>query len=118
MKKLIGKILYMIIKAAGKCLAAFLIQKFIKRGNVKMANKNSIWAALGQIALAVGTSFLSAKISDKNTGWVSGGYRDQLVANAAAVVINTAAQQVMQMQQPAAPTENAGQQVEQTAAQQ
>ena len=65
-----------------------------------MANKNSIWAALGQIALAVGTSFLSAKISDKNTGWVSGGYRDQLVTNAATVVLTTAAQQVAEMQQP------------------
>lgn len=67
-----------------------------------MANKNSIWAALGQIALAIGTSYLSSKISDKNTGWVSGGYRDQLMANAAAVVLTTAAQQVAEMQQPAA----------------
>ena len=106
-RRLIGKILYMVIKAAGKCLAAFLIKK-IKRGNVKMATKTSIWAALGQIALAVGTSFLSAKISDKNAGWVSGGYRDQLVTNAAAVVISTAAQQVSQMQQPAADNTDSG----------
>lgn len=99
MKYFIGKIIFMIIMAAGKCLAAFLIQKIIKRGNVKMANKNTLWASLGQILLAVGTSYLSAKISDKNTGWVSAGYRDQLVTNAAAVVISTAAQQVADMQQ-------------------
>lgn len=67
--------------------------------------KTSIWAALGQIALAVGTSYLSARISNQNTGWVAGGYRDQLIGNAAAVVINTAAQQVASMQQPDTQTE-------------
>lgn len=67
--------------------------------------KTSIWAALGQIALAVGTSYLSARISNQNTGWVAGGYRDQLIGNAAAVVINTAAQQVVGMQQPDTQTE-------------
>lgn len=61
--------------------------------------KTSIWAALGQIALAIGTSYLSARISNTNTGWVAGGYRDQLVNNATAVVISTAAQQVASMQQ-------------------
>lgn len=80
-----------------------------------MVQKSSIWAALGQIALAIGTSFLSAKISDKKTGWVSGGYRDQLVANAAAVVITTAAQQVAQMQQPDDSIAPAGTDVQQTA---
>ena len=67
--------------------------------------KTSIWAALGQIALAVGTSYLSARISNQNTGWVAGGYRDQLIGNATAVVINTAAQQVASMQQPDTQTE-------------
>lgn len=107
-QRLIGKIIFMVLKAAGKCLAAFLIKKYIKRGNVKMATtKMNIWAALGQIALAIGTSYLSAKISDKTTGWVSSGYRDQLVANAATVVLTTAAQQVADMQQPAATAETA-----------
>ena len=67
--------------------------------------KTSIWAALGQIALAVGTSYISARISNQNTGWVAGGYRDQLVNSATAVVISTAAQQVASMQQPDTQTE-------------
>lgn len=104
MKSFIGKVIFMILKAAGKCLAAFLIQKLFERGNVKMANTttNTIWSSLGQILLAVGTSYLSAKISNTSTGWVSGGYRDQLVGNAAAVILSTVAQQVADMQQPTA----------------
>ncbi|WP_196602338.1 hypothetical protein [Pectinatus frisingensis] len=101
MKALIGKyvfkIIIMLIKAAGSCLTAFLLKE---RGNLKMTNTTttSLLAALAQIGLAVGTSYLSAKVSNKNTGWVSGGYRDQLINSTLTAVLTTVAQQVADAQ--------------------
>lgn len=96
MKQIIGKIIFKIIKAGGaflfKCLLAFLIQKSIKRGNDKMANtNNSIWTALGQIALAAAASYGAAKLSNKETSWTP--YREQLIQNVASVALSTAIQQ-------------------------
>jgi hypothetical protein len=122
MKKFIGKILYMIIKAASKCLVAFLIQKFIKRkGDLIMGNTNKTsnmpwWLAILQVGAAVGMSYYTAKVT-KNAEWVKDGYRDQLMAAGAGTLMNIATQQVTQMQQPVA-DESAGQPVEQSVAQQ
>lgn len=111
MKALIGgyvfKVIIMLIKVAGSCLTAFLLKE---RGNFKMANTTttSLLSALSQIGLAIGASYLSAKVSNKDTGWVSGGYRDQLINSTLTAVLTTVAQQV---------AENAGQPVEQNTAQ-
>ena len=98
-----GKLIFMILRAAGKCLAAFLIQKIIKRGNEIMLTVNdangkkvSLWGAIGQIALACACSYGMTKMSDETTSWVP--FRNQMVANMAATSFNFLGQQ-MQAQQ-------------------
>ncbi|WP_371380924.1 hypothetical protein [Sporomusa aerivorans] len=60
--------------------------------NGKMANtNNSIWAALGQIALAAVTSYGASKISDSEASWTT--YRNQMVQGMAATALTAAIQQ-------------------------
>jgi hypothetical protein len=51
-------------------------------------------------------SYLAAR-ENSNAGWVSGGYRDELIAGTAATAINIATQQVTTMQAQAAKTRHA-----------
>lgn len=57
-----------------------------------MANTNtSIWAALGQIALAAAASYGAAKLSGNQTSWAP--YRNQMVQSMAATALTAAIQQ-------------------------
>ena len=97
--------------AAGKCLAAFLLQKIIK-WICKMLTVNngngqqvSLWGALGQIALAGIASYGMTKINNPdNTPWAP--YRDQMVAGMASTAMSFFAQQMAAQQQTAAATTN------------
>ena len=103
MKQLVGRILFTLMKAAGKCLVAFLIQKIIKRSNEIMLTVNengkkvSFWGAIGQIALASIASYGMTKMGDEeNTSWVP--YRNQMMANMAAASFSFLGQQMQQQQ--------------------
>jgi hypothetical protein len=84
--------------------------KITKRGNDKMANttKTPWWLSLLQVGVSVGMSYLAAR-ENSNAGWVSGGYRDELIAGTAATAINIATQQVTTMQAQAAKTQTPAQ---------
>ena len=104
-RRQIGKIIWGVLKAAGKCLAAFLMHKFLK-GDFKMltvdegnGQKVSLWGALGQIALAGVASWGMTKIGNQNTSWVP--YRDQMAASLANTAMTFLAQQAAGIQQPA-----------------
>lgn len=104
-RRWVGKILWMVIRAAGKCLAVFLLQKIIERGNDIMLTVNdgtgkqvSLWGALGQIALAGIASYGMTKMgAPDTTSWVP--YRNQMVGNMANTAMSFMAQQMQDMQQ-------------------
>ena len=92
----------MILRAAGRCLAAYLLERGLNYMlTVNENGKNiSFWGALGQIALASIASYSMTKMGDEeNTSWVP--YRNQMMANMAGTAITFAAQQMSDMQQAA-----------------
>jgi hypothetical protein len=104
-RRLLGRLLFKVGGAAGKCLAAFLIHKTIKE-KCKMLTVNngngqqvSFWGALGQIALAGFASWGITKIGNQKTSWVP--YRDQMAASLANTAMTFLAQQAVNMPQPA-----------------
>ena len=103
-RRWIGKILWAVIRAAGKCLAAFLLQKIIKEIDIMLTVNNgngqqvSLWGALGQIALAGIASWGMTKMgAPDTTSWVP--YRNQMVGNMANTAMSFMAQQMQDMQQ-------------------
>lgn len=57
-----------------------------------MANQStSLWASLGQIALAAVASYGAAKLSNSETSWSA--YRNSMVQNMAATALTAAIQQ-------------------------
>ena len=106
-RRWIGKILWAVIRAAGKFLAVFLLERMIIMLTVDNGNgKNvSLWGALGQIALAGIASYGMTKINNPdNTPWAP--YRDQMVAGMASTAMSFFAQQMAAQQQTAAATTN------------
>lgn len=103
-KRLIGRMIFVTIKAAGRCLAAYIMKEVIKRSNEIMltmdngkGKKVSFWGAIGQIALAGIASYGMTKMGDEdNTSWVP--YRNQMVANMAAASFNFIGQQMAEQQ--------------------
>ena len=99
-KRLIGRLIFVTIKAAGRCLAAYIMKEVIKRSNEIMltmdngkGEKVSFWGAIGQIALAGIASYGMTKMGDEdNTSWVP--YRNQMAANMAAASFNFLGQQM------------------------
>jgi hypothetical protein len=57
----------------------------------------TIWASLGQIALAAVSSYGMAKLADKETGWVP--YRNQLVSGMAETALASVLAQFSKMQE-------------------
>lgn len=101
-RRMIGGLIFMILRAAGRCLAAYLLERGLNYMlTVNENGKNvSFWGALGQIALAAGCSWGMSKMSDPdNTGWAP--YRNQMMMNMAGTAITFAAQQMSDMQQAA-----------------
>ena len=92
-RRAIGKIIFMLLRAAGKCLAAYFIS-IIERGNQIMATNKKVtfWGALGQIVLAAGCSYGMAKMGEQETSWVP--YRNQMMANMAGTAFNFLGQQM------------------------
>lgn len=106
-RRWIGKILWAVIRAAGKFLAVFLLERMIIMLTVDNGNgkKVSLWGALGQIALAGIASYGMTKINNPdNTPWAP--YRDQMVAGMASTAMSFFAQQMAAQQQTAAATTN------------
>ena len=58
-RRWIGKLIFKVVRAAGKCLAAYFISIIVERGNQIMATNKKVtfWGALGQIVLAAGCSY-------------------------------------------------------------
>ena len=99
-RRWIGKILWAVIRAAGKFLAVFLLERMIIMLTVDNGNgkKVSLWGALGQIALAGIASYGMTKINNPdNTPWAP--YRDQMVAGMASTAMSFFAQQMAAQQQ-------------------
>lgn len=93
-RRWIGKLIFKVVRAAGKCLAAYLISIIMERSNEIMATNNKVtfWGALGQIVLAAGCSYGMAKMGDQETSWVP--YRNQMMANMAGTAFNFLGQQM------------------------
>ena len=88
-----AKILYWIMRAASRCLAAV----YKKRGNSMLTvdingKKQSFWGTLGQMAIAGVASYGMAKAVDPETGWVQ--YRDAMLTNMAQVALPFAIQNI------------------------
>ena len=116
-RRWIGKLIFKVVRAAGKCLAAYLISIIMERSNETMLTVNngngknvSLWGAIGQIALAGVASYGMTKINDDQTSWVP--YRDQMVAGMASTAMSFFAQQMAAATQP-----TTGEQASETAAQ-
>ena len=106
-RRWIGKMLWLVIRAASRCLAVFLLERMIIMLTVDNGNgkKVSLWGALGQIALAGIASYGMTKINNPdNTPWAP--YRDQMVAGMASTAMTFFAQQMAAQQQTAAATTN------------
>lgn len=89
----IAKILYWIMRAASRCLAAI----YKKRGNSMLTvdingKKQSFWGTLGQMVIAGVASYGMAKAADPETGWVQ--YRDAMLTNMAQVALPFAIQSI------------------------
>lgn len=99
-RRMVGKLIFMLLRAAGKCLAAYLISIIMERSNEIMATNNKVtfWGALGQIVLAAGCSYGMAKMGDQETNWVP--YRNQMMANMAGTAFNFLGQQMQQQATP------------------
>lgn len=93
-RRWIGKLIFKVVRAAGKCLAAYFISIIVERGNQIMATNKKVtfWGALGQIVLAAGCSYGMAKMGDQETSWVP--YRNQMMANMAGTAFNFLGQQM------------------------
>ena len=99
-RRWIGKILWAVIRAAGKFLAVFLLERMIIMLTVDNGNgkKVSLWGSLGQIALAGIASWGMTKMgAPDTTSWVP--YRNQMVGNMANTAMSFMAQQMQDMQQ-------------------
>ena len=88
-----AKILYWIMRAVSRCLAAV----YKKRGNNMLTidingKKQSFWGTLGQMAIAGVASYGMAKAADPETGWVQ--YRDAMLTNMAQVALPFAIQSI------------------------
>ena len=107
-RRIIGKLIFKVVRAAGKCLAAYFISIIVERGNEIMATNNKVtfWGALGQIVLAAGCSYGMAKMGEQETSWVP--YRNQMMANMAGTAFNFLGQQMAAATQQSA-TETAAQ---------
>ena len=92
-RRWIGKILWLVIRAAGRCLAVFLLQKIIERGNAIMATqKTTVWGSLAQLIITIGAGYLGNKVVNDKTAWAP--YREQLIQGAAATAITALAEAV------------------------
>ena len=93
-RRIIGKLIFKVVRAAGKCLAAYFISIIVERGNQIMATNKKVtfWGALGQIVLAAGCSYGMAKTGEQETSWVP--YRNQMMANMAGTAFNYLGQQM------------------------
>ena len=111
-RSMVGKLIFKVVRAVGKCLAAYFISIIVERGNEIMATNNKVtfWGALGQIVLAAGCSYGMAKMGEQETSWVP--YRNQMMANMAGTAFNFLGQQMAAATQPAT-----GEQTTETAAQ-
>ena len=88
-----AKILYWIMRAVSRCLAAV----YKKRGNSMLTvdingKKQSFWGTLGQMVIAGVASYGMAKAADPETGWVQ--YRDAMLTNMAQVALPFAIQSI------------------------
>ncbi|WP_196592358.1 hypothetical protein [Pectinatus frisingensis] len=91
MKALIGKyvfkIMIMLIKAAGNCLAAFLLKE---RGNIIMSTTNttvkSTTTTILTNAAAIVLAYLANKASDNSTAWAT--YRNALIQSSANSILS------------------------------
>ena len=106
-RRIIGKLIFKIVRAAGKCLAAYFISIVLERGNEIMENTNTntkvtFWGALGQIALAAGCRYGMAKMGDNKTSWAP--YRNQMMANMAGTAFSYLGQQMAAATQQGAET--------------
>ena len=104
-RRWIGKLIFKVVRAAGKCLAAYFISIIIERSNEIMLTANngngkkvSLWGAIGQIALAGIASYGMTKINNDETSWVP--YRDEMVAGMASTAMSFFAQQMAAATQP------------------
>ena len=88
-----AKILYWIMRAVSRCLAAV----YKKRGNSMLTvdingKKQSFWGTLGQMVIAGVASYGMAKAVDPETGWAQ--YRDAMLTNMAQVALPFAIQNI------------------------
>ena len=92
----VGKIVFAAIRAACRCLTAYLISINMEGNNMLTINingkKQSFWDTLGQMAIAGVASYGMAKAADPNTGWVQ--YRDAMLSNMAQVALPYAIQSI------------------------
>lgn len=93
----VGKIVFVAIRAAWRCLTAYLISIYYMEGNNMLTiningKKQSFWGTLGQMAIAGVASYGMAKAADPNTGWVQ--YRDAMLSNMAQVALPYAIQSI------------------------
>ncbi len=98
-RRAVGKILFRVIRAASKCLAAFLIDYCISYMEEKImltinmnGKKQSFWGTLGQMAIAGVASYGMAKAADPAASWNN--YRDAMLTNMASVAIPYAIQSI------------------------
>ena len=105
-RRIIGRLIWWVLMAVGKCLAAYLLERGLNYMLTVNENgkKVSFWGALGQIALASIASYGMTKMGDEeNTSWVP--YRNQMMANMAAASFDFLGQQ-MQKQQAASQSQS------------
>ena len=93
----VGKIVFAAIRAAWRCLTAYLISIYYMEGNNMLTvnvngKKQSLWGTLAQMAIAGVASYGMAKAENPETGWVQ--YRDAMLTNMAQVALPFAIQSI------------------------
>jgi hypothetical protein len=87
MRYFIGKVLFKVLRTAGKCLAVFLLQNYIKRGNVKMATTTkSVTTTVLTNAAAIALAYLANKASDDSTSWTT--YKNAIVQSSLSSILS------------------------------
>jgi hypothetical protein len=93
----VGKIVFAAIRAAWRCLTAYLISIYYMEGNNMLTvningKKHSLWGTIAQMTIAGIASYGMAKAADPETGWVQ--YRDAMLSNMAQVALPYAIQSI------------------------
>ena len=110
-RRIIGRLIWRVLMAAGRCLAAYLLERGMKMLKVNENGKEvSFWGALGKILLAGACSYGMSKMDNEETAWAP--YRNQMMANMSITAFNFLGQQMMAQDEKAA-----AQQTTETAAQ-